>query len=58
MGEVNNNASLMLAVATTMMKKTMEVNEEAIAQAIQSVDPNAAATAPTPANTGLLDIYA
>ncbi|AJC85382.1 hypothetical protein [Campylobacter peloridis] len=59
MGEVTNNqASLMLSIATTMMKKTIETNENAIMQALEGVNANPAPTTAPANSSGLLDIYA
>ncbi|EAI8625010.1 putative motility protein [Campylobacter lari] len=59
MGEVTNNqASLMLNIATTMMKKTIEVNENAVMQVLEGVNANPAPTTTPTASSGLLDIYA
>ncbi|TXE90078.1 hypothetical protein FPD38_00135 [Campylobacter volucris] len=59
MGEVTNNqASLMLNIATTVMKKTMEAKENAVMQALEGVNASTAPTT-TPANSsGSLNIYA
>ncbi|EGK8037043.1 putative motility protein [Campylobacter lari] len=59
MGEVTNNqANLMLNIATTMMKKTIEVNENAAMQVLEGVNANPAPTTTPTASSGLLDIYA
>ncbi|HEG2607175.1 putative motility protein [Campylobacter sp. W0066.1] len=59
MGEVTNNqASLMLNIATTMMKKTIEANENAVMQVLEGVNANPAPTTTPSASSGLLDIYA
>ncbi|EAI3906177.1 MULTISPECIES: putative motility protein [Campylobacter] len=59
MGEVTNNqANLMLNIATTMMKKTIEVNENAVMQVLEGVNANPAPTTTPTASSGLLDIYA
>ncbi|EAH4571452.1 hypothetical protein CAMP5121_07000 [Campylobacter sp. 2352 PW] len=59
MGEVTNNqASLMLNIATTMMKKTIEANENAVMQALEGVNANPAPTTTPSTSSGLLDIYA
>ncbi|EGK8022923.1 putative motility protein [Campylobacter lari] len=59
MGEVTNNqASLMLNIATTMMKKTIEANENAVMQVLEGVNANPAPTTTPTASSGLLDIYA
>ncbi|WP_257935672.1 YjfB_motility domain-containing protein [Campylobacter lari] len=59
MGEVTNNqASLMLNIATTMMKKTIEANENTVMQVLEGVNANPAPTTTPSASSGLLDIYA
>ncbi|MCR8708879.1 putative motility protein [Campylobacter sp. RM5063] len=59
MGEVTNNqANLMLNIATTMMKKTIEVNENAVMQVLEGINANPAPTTTPTASSGLLDIYA
>ncbi|MCR6587894.1 putative motility protein [Campylobacter insulaenigrae] len=59
MGEITNNqASLMLNIATSVMKKTIEAKEKAVMQVLEGVDASTAPTT-TPANSsGSLDIYA
>lgn len=59
MGEVTNNqASLMLNIATTVMKKTIEANESAVMQVLEGVNANTAPTTTPTNSSGSLDIYA
>ncbi|AJC94754.1 putative motility protein [Campylobacter volucris] len=59
MGEVTNNqASLMLNIATTVMKKTIEANENAVMQVLEGVNANTAPTTTPTNSSGSLDIYA
>lgn len=51
--EVNNNSALMLNIGTTMLKKTMESNEKAMATIVEGLQ----ASAPPPPQRAL-DIYA
>lgn len=52
--EVNNNSALMLNIGTTMLKKTIDSNEAAMAKLIEG----ATEATPPPAPTRALDIYA
>ncbi|AJC86921.1 putative motility protein [Campylobacter sp. RM16704] len=59
MGEVTNNqANLMLNIATTMMKKTIETNENAVMQILEGVNANSTPSITPITSSGLLDIYA
>lgn len=59
MGEVTNNqASLMLNIATTVMKKTIEANENAVMRVLEGVNANIAPTTTPTNSSGSLDIYA
>lgn len=59
MGEVTNNqASLMLNIATTVMKKTIEANENAVMRVLEGVNANTAPTTTPTNSSGSLDIYA
>ncbi|WP_173788063.1 hypothetical protein [Campylobacter lari] len=59
MGEVTNNqASLMLNIATTMMKKTIEANESAVLKVLEGANANTAATTAPAGSSRALDIYA
>ncbi|WP_291950254.1 putative motility protein [Campylobacter sp.] len=59
MGEITNNqASLMLNIATNVMKKTIEAKENAVMQVLEGVDASTASTTTPTNSSGSLDIYA
>lgn len=54
--EVNNNSALMLNIGTTMLKKTIDSNEEAMTKLLEGATQATSATPPPPQRA--LDIYA